>query len=76
MGVFSCPFAYITGPVLGFGLAGVWVINILYRSGQAMHALNNGLAGIGRALSSDLPATPKAYTLLQLIKNIPPGSTE
>jgi len=33
---FFLPFAYIIGPVLGFGLVGVWVINILYRSGQAI----------------------------------------
>ena len=33
---FFLPFAYIIGPVLGFGLVGVWVINILYRSGQAL----------------------------------------
>ena len=32
---FFLPFAYVTGPVLGFGLVGVWVINILYRAGQA-----------------------------------------
>jgi MATE family multidrug resistance protein len=32
---FFLPFAYIIGPVLGYGLVGVWVINILYRAGQA-----------------------------------------
>jgi len=32
---FFLPFAYIAGPVLGFGLLGVWVVNGLYRSGQA-----------------------------------------
>jgi MATE family multidrug resistance protein len=32
---FFLPFAYIAGPVLGFGLLGVWVVNGLYRAGQA-----------------------------------------
>lgn len=33
---FFLPFAYIAGPVLGFGLLGVWVVNGLYRVGQAV----------------------------------------
>ncbi len=34
--VFFLPFAFIAGPVLGFGLLGVWVINGIYRVGQAV----------------------------------------
>jgi len=34
--VFFLPFAYLAGPVMGFGLLGVWVINSIYRSGQAV----------------------------------------
>ncbi len=34
--VFFLPFAYIVGPLLGFGLLGVWVVNGLYRAGQAL----------------------------------------
>ena len=33
---FFLPFAFIVGPVLGFGLLGVWVVNGIYRSGQAI----------------------------------------
>ena len=33
---FFLPFAFIAGPVLGFGLVGVWIVNGLYRSGQAV----------------------------------------
>lgn len=33
---FFLPVAYIAGPVLGFGLLGVWVVNAIYRSGQAI----------------------------------------
>jgi putative MATE family efflux protein len=33
---FFLPVAYIAGPVLGFGLLGVWVVNAVYRSGQAI----------------------------------------
>ena len=33
---FFLPAAYIAGPVLGFGLLGVWVVNAIYRSGQAI----------------------------------------
>ena len=34
--VFFLPFAYLVGSVLGFGLLGVWIINCLYRIGQAI----------------------------------------
>jgi putative MATE family efflux protein len=30
------PLAYLAGPVLGFGLLGVWVVNGVYRAGQAI----------------------------------------
>jgi putative MATE family efflux protein len=33
---FFLPFAYIAGPVLGYGLLGVWAVNGLYRTGQAV----------------------------------------
>ena len=33
---FFLPVAYIAGPVLGFGLLGVWVVNAIYRSGQSI----------------------------------------
>jgi len=33
---FFLPFAYLAGPVLGFGLLGVWVVNGIYRAGQAL----------------------------------------
>ena len=34
--VFFLPFAFIVGPVLGFGLLGVWAVNGVYRSAQAI----------------------------------------
>lgn len=34
--IFFLPFAFIAGPVLGFGLLGVWVMNGIYRVGQAV----------------------------------------
>jgi Na+-driven multidrug efflux pump len=34
--VFFLPFAYISGPVLGLGLLAIWVVNGIYRSGQAL----------------------------------------
>jgi len=34
--LFFLPVAYIAGPVLGLGLLGVWIVNLLYRSGQAV----------------------------------------
>ncbi len=33
---FFLPVAYIVGPVMGFGLLGIWIVNGLYRSGQAI----------------------------------------
>lgn len=33
--LFFLPAAYIAGPVLGFGLLGIWVVNAIYRTGQA-----------------------------------------
>jgi len=34
--VFFLPAAYIAGPVLGFGLLGIWIMNSFYRVGQAL----------------------------------------
>lgn len=34
--VFFLPAAYIAGPVLGFGLLAVWILNGVYRVGQAL----------------------------------------
>jgi MATE family multidrug resistance protein len=36
--VFFLPLAYIAGPVLGYGLLGVWIINSVYRVGQAVNS--------------------------------------
>ena len=33
---FFLPAAYVVGPVMGFGLLGIWLVNGLYRSGQAI----------------------------------------
>ena len=35
--VFFLPLAFLVGPVLGFGLLGVWVVNGIYRAGQAIN---------------------------------------
>ena len=35
--VFFLPLAYVVGPVLGFGLLGVWIVNGIYRAGQAVN---------------------------------------
>jgi len=35
--VFFLPLAFLVGPVLGFGLVGVWIVNGLYRTGQAIN---------------------------------------
>ena len=35
--IFFLPLAFLVGPVLGFGLVGVWVINGFYRVGQAIN---------------------------------------
>ena len=34
--VFFLPLAWLVGPVLGYGLLGVWLINTVYRAGQAV----------------------------------------
>lgn len=34
--LFFLPLAYVVGPVLGFGLLGVWILNGIYRAGQAL----------------------------------------
>jgi len=43
--VFFLPLAFLTGPVLGFGLVGVWVINGFYRVGQALNCAYQWNAG-------------------------------
>lgn len=35
--LFFLPLAWLAGPVLGFGLLGVWVVNSVYRVGQAVN---------------------------------------
>lgn len=35
--VIFLPAAFVVGPVLGFGLLGVWIVNVLYRIGQALN---------------------------------------
>jgi len=35
--LFFLPLAFLAGPVLGFGLLGVWIINGIYRVGQALN---------------------------------------
>lgn len=35
--MFFLPLAFIVGPVLGFGLLGVWVVNGIYRAGQSIN---------------------------------------
>jgi len=34
--IFFLPAAYIAGPMLGLGLLGVWVVNLVYRIGQSL----------------------------------------
>jgi putative MATE family efflux protein len=34
--IFFLPLAFIVGPFLGFGLLGVWIVNGIYRGGQAI----------------------------------------
>jgi putative MATE family efflux protein len=36
---FFLPLAFLAGPVLGFGLLGVWIVNGLYRTGQAFNCV-------------------------------------
>jgi Na+-driven multidrug efflux pump len=33
--VFFLPLAWLAGPVLGYGLLGVWLVNAVYRTAQA-----------------------------------------
>ena len=35
--LFFLPLAWLAGPVLGFGLLAVWIVNSVYRVGQAIH---------------------------------------
>lgn len=35
--LFFLPLAFITGPLLGWGLLGVWIVNGVYRTGQAVN---------------------------------------
>jgi len=48
--VFFLPCAYAVGPVFGFGLIGVWLVNMLYRAGQSVVCVRQwagrGWAGI------------------------------
>ena len=37
--VFFLPLAFLVGPVLGFGLVSVWIVNGIYRSGQAINCM-------------------------------------
>jgi putative MATE family efflux protein len=34
--VFFLPAAYVVGPLLGYGLLGIWAVNSVYRTGQAI----------------------------------------
>lgn len=36
---FFLPLAWLTGPVLGFGLLGVWLVNVVYRTGQSINCV-------------------------------------
>ena len=36
---FFLPAAYVAGPLLGLGLVGVWAVNAVYRTGQAMNCV-------------------------------------
>lgn len=37
--LFYLPLAWLVGPVLGYGLLGVWIVNGLYRTGQAVNCI-------------------------------------
>ncbi len=47
---FFLPAAFVVGPLLGFGLLGIWVVNVIYRTGQAIVCIRqwagSGWAGI------------------------------
>ncbi len=34
--VFFLPLAFLVGPVFGYGLLGIWILNVVYRTGQAL----------------------------------------
>ena len=34
--VFFLPLAFLVGPVFGYGLLGIWILNVIYRTGQAL----------------------------------------
>ena len=38
--LFFLPLAWLAGPMLGFGLLGVWAVNALYRAGQAFSSIH------------------------------------
>ncbi len=42
---FFLPVAFIVGPVLGFGLLGIWIVNGIYRSGQAIVCVQQWAGG-------------------------------
>jgi len=42
---FFLPLAWLAGPVLGWGLLGVWAVNALYRSGQALSTIQQWAGG-------------------------------
>ena len=37
---FFLPAAYVVGPKLGYGLLGIWIVNGIYRSGQAIACIH------------------------------------
>jgi MATE family multidrug resistance protein len=39
--IFFLPFAFIVGPVMGFGLLGIWAVNSIYRTGQAIVSIQS-----------------------------------
>jgi multidrug resistance protein, MATE family len=43
--LFFLPLAWLVGPVLGFGLLAVWIVNSVYRVGQAFHCGTTWAAG-------------------------------
>jgi Na+-driven multidrug efflux pump len=42
--VFFLPLAFVAGPVLGFGLLGIWLVNSAYRTGQAVVCIQSWAA--------------------------------
>ena len=42
--IFFLPLAFIAGPVLGFGLLGIWLVNSVYRTGQAVVCIQSWAA--------------------------------